>query len=330
LSGLAIVVVGRNEGARLGRCLDSALGLGLSVVYVDSGSTDGSAELACRRATCVVELDPSVPFTAGRARNAGFERVLALHPDLEFVQFVDGDCELIAGWLERGERELQQAPRVAAICGRVRELDRERSIYNRLCDLEWDAPAGETRSCGGNAMLRVRAFREVGGFDPGLIGGEEPELCLRLRRRGWRILRSDCEMVRHDAAMTRFGQWWRRALRSGWVYAEGAALHGASPERHWVRDNFSILFWGTLLPLAALLPIWPTGGLSLLLLAGYPVLAARVYAKAVRRGVSARDARLQAAFTVLAKLPQAIGQAQFAVLRTFGRRRRVVDWRVAG
>jgi GT2 family glycosyltransferase len=326
----AIVAIGRNEGTRLTVCLESLQRSGAPVVYVDSGSTDGSVERARQRVAAVVELDPSIPFTAARARNEGVERALALHPDLEFIQFVDGDCEMMPEWLVNGTAALQADPRLAAVCGRVRERHRDHSIYNRLCDLEWDAPPGEALTCGGNAMMRVCAFREAGGFEPVLIGGEEADLCLRLRHRGWKILRSEAEMVIHDADMERFGQWWRRALRAGWGYAEGAAMYGAAPERYRIRENRSILFWGTLLPAAVALLAWPTRGLSTLLLAGYPVLAARIYSRAVRRGIASRDARLLALFTVLAKFPQAIGQAQFAALRVFGRKRRVVDWRVAG
>jgi GT2 family glycosyltransferase len=330
LSRLGIVVIGRNEGERLRRSLESVLDRGPAVVYVDSGSRDGSPDLARQLGATVVELDGSAPFTAGRGRNAGFERLLALQPDLELVQFVDGDCEVVPGWLGEGQREIEADPRVAILCGRVRERHPERSVYNRLCDLEWDAPPGEARACGGNALVRVEAFRASGGFRSGLIAGEEPELCLRLRHAGWRILRSARDMVLHDADMTRFGQWWRRALRAGWAYAEGAALHGSSPERHWVRDARSILFWGLLLPVAALLLAWPTRGLALALLAGYPVLAARIYAWGIRRGLSRSDAALQAGFIVLGKFPQAIGLVQFASMRLLRRRRRVVDWRVAG
>jgi hypothetical protein len=136
-------------------------------------------------------------------------------------------------------------------------------------------------------------------------------------------------MVWHDAAMTRFGQWWRRSLRAGWSFAEGAAMHGASPERHWARENRSIFFWGALVPLASLLLAVSSRGVSLLLLAGYPVLALRIYRSARRRGVTPRDAGALAAFTVLGKFPQAIGQAQFKAMRLLGRRRRVVDWREA-
>ena len=323
------MAIGRNEGQRLGRCLESVLGRGAPVVYVDSGSRDGSPDLARKRGrgVAVVELDPSRPFTAGRARNEGLDHALALHPDLELVQFIDGDCELVEGWLEAGERCLEAEPRIAAICGRVRERNRERTIYNRLCDLEWAAPTGETRQCGGNAMIRIAAFREAGGFQPGLIAGEEPELCLRLRQRGWKIFRAERDMVLHDADMTSFGQWWRRALRAGWAYAERAALHGGTPERHAVRENCSISLWGAVIPAVALGLALPSGGLTLLLFLGYPLLAARIHRRGVRAGMPARDACLQAVFTVLAKFPQVLGQAQFVVLRSLGRRRRVVDWR---
>jgi GT2 family glycosyltransferase len=324
---MAIIVIGRNEGERLRRCLGSAIGRAPVVVYVDSGSTDGSVELARGLGASIVELDPSIPFSAGRARNAGVDRVLVLQSEVEFVQFVDGDCELVAEWLGQGVRALRGDPGLAAVCGRVRELNPEKSVYNRLCALEWNAPEGETRFCGGNAMVRVRAFREAGGFDPALIAGEEPELCVRLRMRGWKVARLDSEMVLHDAAMTRFAQWWRRSLRAGWAYAEGAAMHGSSPERHCVRESCSILFWGALLPSAALLLPWASGALGLLLFAGYPLLAARVFRASRRRGFSREDARLQALFIVLAKFPQAIGQLQFASLRVLGKRRRIVEWR---
>ena len=324
----AVVVIGRNEGARLARCLD-AIGDAGPVVYVDSGSTDGSSALAQGRGAAVVALDLVLPFTAGRARNAGFKRALELQPATELVQFLDGDCELVPGWLLRGDQELRGSPGVAAVCGRVRERHREASIYNRLCDLEWEAPPGPSRSCGGNSMMRTAAFLQAGGFDPGLIAGEEPELCVRLRGAGWGVLRVDRDMVLHDAAMTHFGQWWRRAVRGGWAFAEGAALHGAPPERHWVRERRSIAFWGLLLPATALLLAWPTQGRSLLLLLGLPALSARIYLRRALAGAARRDARLLALFHVLAKFPQSVGLVQFLALRLLRRRRRVVDWREA-
>ena len=134
--------------------------------------------------------------------------------------------------------------------------------------------------------MRVAAVREAGGYDPELIAGEEPELCLRMRRLGWTISRIDAEMTLHDAAMTRFGQWWRRMLRAGHAYAEGAARHGRGPERHWVRETRSNWLWGLGVPFFGLALAAPTGGISLLLLLSYPVLAVRIYLGSRRRGLS--------------------------------------------
>ena len=70
-------------------------------------------------------------------------------------------------------------------------------------------------------------------------------------------------MILHDLAMTRFGQWWRRAIRAGHAYAEGADRHGQPPERHWVREARNVAFWGLALPAAAAALAWPTRGASL-------------------------------------------------------------------
>ena len=269
---IGLVVIGRNEGDRLRKCLQSAQGTVNQIVYVDSGSTDGSQAMTQSLGVQVVELDLSIPFTAARARNAGFDYLLQINPNLEYVQFVDGDCEIVAGWLESAYHKLQSNPKIAVVCGRRRERFPNQSIYNHLCDLEWDTPVGEAKACGGDAMMRVTALKEVGGFNPTLIAGEEPELCVRLRQQGWKVFRIDAEMTLHDAQMTIFSQWWKRSLRAGHAYAEGAWLHGKPPERHWVKESLSIWFWGFIVPFLAFVPCWFTSGFSLLLLGVYPLL----------------------------------------------------------
>ena len=102
-------------------------------------------------------------------------------------------------------------------------------------------------------MMRVNAFEAVDGFRDDLIAGEEPELCVRLRAAGWRIFRLDHPMTLHDAAMTRFGQWWRRIQRSGYAFAQGVYLHGASPERYRVWEARRAWLWAVWLPLGCLL-----------------------------------------------------------------------------
>ncbi|HEY4186204.1 MAG TPA: glycosyltransferase [Polyangia bacterium] len=321
------VAIGRNEGARLQRCLTSLVGEVGLVIYVDSGSTDESVAMARRLGAVVVEIERGVPFTAARARNLGFAKLRATAPALALVQFVDGDCEVDPGWWARAVRAIDENPQLAVACGRRRERFPDASPYNRLCDLEWDTPVGFADSCGGDALMRVAAVERVGGYNSDLIAGEEPDLCLRLRQSGWKIARLDAEMTLHDAAMTRFGQWWKRTLRAGYAYAEGAARHRGEPEKFWVRETRSNWFWGLGVPATALVLAVPTFGLSLVLGGGYLVLAARTYQATRRRGVSAAEARLYTVACVVGKLPQALGQALYWSKRLRGKRAAIIEYK---
>ncbi|MDI3271751.1 glycosyltransferase family 2 protein [Pseudomonas sp. MDT1-16] len=313
-TGMGVVVIGRNEGPRLERCLASLVGAAQKVVYVDSGSTDGSVQIALALGVAVVELDMTIPFTAARARNEGFACVQRLLPAMRYVQFVDGDCEVVGGWLPQAQAFLDTHPDVAVVCGRRRERFPQHSVYNLLCDLEWDTPVGEARACGGDALMRADAFAEASGFRPDLIAGEEPELCIRLRRNGWKVWRLGEEMTLHDATMTRFGQWWQRTLRGGYAYAEGAFLHGAAPEQHWLRESRRAWFWGLGVPLATVIASLMLGWFGLPLLLVYPLQVARL----ARRGDrSTRENWLRAFFLVLGKFPEMLGQVKF-LLNRFG------------
>jgi len=324
---IGIVIIGRNEGERLRRCLASVSGQADALVYVDSGSTDGSVALAEGMGARVVELDRERPFTAARARNAGVDKLREIDPTAELAQLIDGDCEMAAGWLARAAAEMAADPTLAVVCGRLRERRPEASPYNRLCDIEWNTPIGYADSSGGIAMMRVAAFCSVGGFNPELIAGEEPDLCLRLRQHGHRILRADSDMATHDANMTRFSQWWRRTVRSGHAYAEGFTRHRGEPEKHYVRQVRSNLAWGAVLPALVLALLWPSAGWSALLLLGYPLLAFRVYRASRRRGLPGSDARLFAAACVLGKLPSAYGQLRYWAMAGFGKRSGLIEYR---
>jgi len=98
-NNIGVVIIGRNEGERLTRCLKSLTTQSNQLVYVDSASTDDSVNMARSLGAEVVSLDMTMQFTAARARNEGFERMRKLYPQTEYVQFVDGDCEIAAGWL---------------------------------------------------------------------------------------------------------------------------------------------------------------------------------------------------------------------------------------
>lgn len=331
MSSIGVVTIGRNEGDRLVRCLKSLIAqlpAGMPIVYVDSGSTDGSAEAAKALGVHVIDLDLSIPFTMARGRNTGFGYLVENFPDLQYVQFIDGDCELLPGWIEQALAAIQQDETLAVVCGRRRERFPEASPYNRIADIEWNTPVGEAKACGGDALMRVSAIREVNGYNPTLIGGEEPEMCLRLRQRGWKIRRIDADMTLHDAAMFRWSQWWKRSIRGGWAMAEGAAMHGALPERYLVKESLNRWMWGALVPLGTLGLAWFTSGLSLLVLLLYPVLVWRVYRYRRALGDSASDARLYAIFCILGKFPEAIGQIKYWLTRLQGKPATLIEYKL--
>ena len=326
LHQVGLVAIGRNEGDRLKQCLLSVKDQLSHIVYVDSGSTDGSVEFAQSIGVEVVNLDLSIPFTAARARNAGFRRLLELNPDLQFVQFVDGDCEVVAGWLTAAYEALTTHDDWAVVCGRRREKYPEQSIYNLLCDLEWDTPIGEAGACGGDSLMRVKAVKQVEGFNSALIAGEEPELCVRLRQQGWKIWRLDHEMTLHDAQMMEFGQWWKRTRRAGHAFAEGASLHGRSEQRHWVKETRSIWLWGVVIPGLAIAAVWPTHSLSLFLLLVYPASIARIFTR-MKSDMTSNAAFLYAVSCVLGKFPQASGALQFMWNRWSGKRSTLIEYK---
>lgn len=299
-----IVVIGRNEGRRLIDCLASLDPYAGNIVYVDSGSTDESVANATKYKAIVVQLDTSAPYTAARARNAGFAALIAARPDCKYVQFLDGDCQLVPTWLDAATAFIEGHGDVAVVYGRRRERYPQKSVYNRLCDIEWDTPVGEASACGGDSFMRVDAFQAVKGFFPRLIAGEEPELCARLRSEGWKIWRLAVEMTLHDAAILRFGQWWRRAVRSGHAEAEISWLsrsRGLAEKEQ--RAVISAAFWAGVLPLGIILgafikPAW----LAFLFI--YPIQIGRI---AARRGLMQARFWIYALFIIIAKFAQLWG-----------------------
>ena len=320
---VGVVAIGRNEGPRLLRCLDSCASAALRV-YVDSGSTDGSPAAAADLGASVVALDMSQPFTAARARNAGLRELLTRDPSIQLVQFVDGDCELMADWLPAATTVLGDHPDVVAVAGRRRERFPDSTVFNQLCDIEWNTPVGQANAVGGDALIRVAPLLAVGGYRDDLIAGEEPELCVRLRARGGRVWRLDRDMTWHDAAITRFSQWWRRTMRSGHAFAEGAALHGAPPERHFARETRRALVWGLAVPVAILL----LAVLNPWLLVGaliYPLQWWRIGRRYAQAGTPIPWT--YAGFLLLGRLPEAQGATKFYLGRLMSRRSALIEYK---
>jgi GT2 family glycosyltransferase len=285
------------------------------VIYADSGSSDGSADAARTLGVPVVELDPGAPFSAGRGRNEGLDEALRRWPELKYVMFLDGDCILHPDFPERALATFEAQPDCAIVVGHLSERFPERSIYNRLCAIEWRSPPGvmtNMNHLGGIMAVRISSFRSAGGFNLDAIAGEEPDLGARLLAAGQSIIKIDAPMASHDADMLTFRQWWKRAVRGGHALAYRWLRSGRTGPARESREILSDLFWAVGLPAAILLLFWPTRGLSLLLFAAYPLFAGRVYRHYRSTGLDAPDAMLATRFIVYGKFAHVVGFATFA------------------
>jgi glycosyltransferase involved in cell wall biosynthesis len=320
---LGIVAIGRNEGDRLKRCMAS-LPSNVPIVYVDSGSTDGTPQWVRGLGKDVVDLDIGSEFTAARARNTGLKRLQEMAPDITYVQFVDGDCELVTSWPVAAISFLETHPQIGAVFGRRRERYPDRSIYNWLCDLEWNTPIGDAKAFGGDVMLRISALQAVGGYRDDVVAGEDPELGNRLRTAHWKLFRLDLEMTLHDADITRFEQWWRRSMRSGYAFALGADLHGAPPERHWVWESRRAWIWGVWLPIFCIVAGMFFGAVGFVSWLIYP---AQILRQALRAQGSFRDRIAIGFFQVLSRFPESWGQIKYFLDHVLRRQAHLIEYK---
>ncbi len=322
---LAVVVIGRNEGERLRRCIDTLIQNTKQVIYVDSGSTDGSVQMARSRQVHVVDLDMSMPFSAARARNAGFEAMRQAFPAAQHVQFVDGDCDVHPQWLDIASAFLDTRPDVVAVYGKLSERHPEASIYNLQCHLTWNPnEAGETDFFGGNFMALATAIEAAGGFKEDVIDSEDHELAVRLRIAGGKIWYLSSPMATHDLAMHQFSQWWRRTARGGYGNGQMVTLHRQSPGRPHQHAWYRSWFWGLWWPLLIVALVLAVGPWGLLPVGMYGLSFVRTYLRTPEQG--GRHARF-ALLSILGKFAEMSGQIKFLRDRFFKRRATIIEYK---
>lgn len=318
---IGIVIIGRNEGKRLVLCLKSVLQSGVPVVYVDSQSTDNSVYNAQQYNIPTLILDKTKPINASRARNEGFKLLLDKKPNIDYIHFIDADCELDKDWLEQAVLALDMNQEWAVVCGRLREKFRNNSVYMRLCDMDWFTSPGEIDKCGGIATIRRSVFESLSGFNEDLIAGADPELYFRIRNEGWKIYCLPCEMGTHDSAMLYFSQWWKRSTKVGFGYANAADWGG------WGKQYRSALVWGASIPFIILCGLLWTN-YSLILLALYPIQVTRILINNKIEELSVYDKFIYAYFCVLAKFPQTQGILKFLINnKIFNRKQVIIEYK---
>lgn len=305
---VGVVVIGRNEAARLQSTLRAVMSAEVPLIYIDSRSQDDSVKLARNLGVEVIVLSEDKPVNASRARNEGAKVLMAKFPQLRYLQFMDGDTTLESGWLSAAFMDLDANSEVAFVCGQLREKDREENIYRRLCDMEWRWEATENAEpshLGGMGMMRISVYLSSGGYDETLIAGADPELYARLAKAGWALHVLSLIMGIHDSGMQSFRQWWIRSVKTGFGFANGLAT-GA-----WGRERRSAILWGGGLPLVSIVGTIVVTGWLLLLLLMYPLNSYRIWASSVKREFSQNDRWLYAYSCMVSKIPQFIGIVKY-------------------
>jgi glycosyltransferase involved in cell wall biosynthesis len=326
---LSIVVIGRNEGARLTKCLDSIRQvqtvLVKEIIYVDSASTDGSPELASQYGAVVIVVRPE-RLTAAIGRNAGWRRA-----ESDLVLFLDGDTVLHRDFPRAACDALSRDRSVAAVWGHRREIYPEASIFNRVLDLDWVYRPGLTEFCGGDVLIRREALLETDGFDEGLIAGEEPELCRRMRARGYTILHIDHPMTGHDLQITRWSQYWKRATRAGHAYAEVSERYRGSNDPSFAFERKGNLIRGSFWPLSLVVVILAGirfGFLPFALwLALLLLLSVRSAWKAHWKEASSWTLFLYGIHSQLQHAPILVGQLQYEINKRQGRTTQLIEYK---
>lgn len=326
---VSIVVIGRNEGERLVRCLESIAAIApgpfrTETIYVDSASTDGSPARAAALGARVIEIRPLRPCAAV-GRNAGWEAAQG-----EFILFLDGDTILHPAFIERALQEMNE-PATAVVWGHRRELAPGQSLYVRVLDLDWIYPAGPSEFCGGDALMRRAVLEQVGGFDEQLIAGEEPDLCRRMRAHGHRIEHIDAPMTRHDLAIRSLGPYWKRAFRAGYAYADVARRFAGSTDPLWSRDARRNRIHGTALLLAPFLLAASLAlpWLTVLLLAAGTALVARSARRCAWKSPQLATRILYALHSHFQQIPILFGQLAWHRDAARGRLRGLIDYKQA-
>lgn len=323
---LSYVVIGRNEGERLTRCLESIHAsdarVTSEIIYVDSNSSDDSLARAKALGAVAISVKSDRP-TAALGRNAGWHAARG-----EFIMFLDGDTQLHPAFINTALAAIAE-PDVAVVWGHRRESDPDQSVYVRVLDLDWIYPPGDSAFCGGDALMRRDVLADTGGFDATLIAGEEPELCSRIRAKGLRIRHVDAPMTLHDLAIKRFAAYWQRAFRAGHAYAEVSARFKNSPDNLWRGEVRRNALHGSMVLAAPVIIVagihWPWLGIAAMC-CGAAVLARTVH-RCKWKDPNLKTRFFYAVHAYVQKLPIFIGQLSFRLSEYTGRRQKLIEYK---
>lgn len=242
LPRISIVIIGLNVEKFLHNCLRAVQNQIypkqlLEIIYVDSGSSDRSIEIALEfNEVKIVKLDPENP-SAAKGRNAGIKA-----STYEIIQFLDADSFPHPQWLRTAVPVLHD--NAAAVTGQLHERYPDKNLYHRMANLEWNIRQSgnswsvteqEVRVFGGNVMITRAALLESGGYNEQLPAGEDPDLSYRIRQLGYKLIGLNQPMASHDICLNSLNQFNKRALRSGYAYSRLALKYITRKEKFMLK-----------------------------------------------------------------------------------------------
>lgn len=213
------------SAAQLGR------GVGIEVLVVDSSAqTDRPAleEVCDRHGARLIDGDVSVR----QKRNQGARAACG-----EWLLFIDSDCEASPELFDAYRRACNADTTIDVVAGptvfREAETPFTRRISRSSLLSPFHRPAGPSRelpwATTSNLMVRRAAFESVGGFRedfPFRLGGDDTDLCLRLRDAGCPVIAVPDAVCFHSwRTWSRPLAVMRRSFRWGWMHAVLLAEH---------------------------------------------------------------------------------------------------------
>lgn len=261
---VSILIKTLNEGANIERCIRSCLaaleGIDGEVIVADSLSDDRTVALASQFPVQVVQLRHR------RDRGCGVGAQLAYqHSRGKYLYVVDGDMELPPAFLRAALGVLERDPRVAGVAGQLEELrpDTDLARIRGRRRRSAHGGVGPVEALHGGGLYRREAIEDAGGYltHPALHAHEEFELALRLKARGWSLVRIAEVSMRHaghaDAAFSLL----RRRWNSGYAFGSGELIRVAVGQPYFGRVlrtfPFHFLAWSWWLMLAVSIALWP-------------------------------------------------------------------------
>lgn len=244
LPTVSIVIKALDEEAKIAKCIESTVAaLGeienpSEIILADSVSSDGTVEIARHYPVTIVQFERVEDRGCGAAVQLGYQ-----HSKGDFVMLLDGDMEMLPGFLPVALARLDADRTLAGVAGLIEDVAiRNTFDRQRVMSGASNAATRDARLLNGGGLYRRRAISDAGGYaaDRNLKAWEEAELGMRLRAKGWALERIDFPAIRHTGHAAGSAELLASRWRSRRAMANGVLLRQAFGTP-WILDALALL-----------------------------------------------------------------------------------------